>query len=139
MIQKGKKVKVHYTGKLDNGDVLDSSYSRNQPIEFEVGQNQVITGFENAIVEMNIGEKRTVKIEPEQGYGPIREDLIVSLPKTQVPPEAKVGDKLQGQNDQGQPINVVVTQVNENDVVLDANHELAGKTMNFELELVEVA
>lgn len=139
MIQKGKKVKVHYTGKLDNGDVFDSSYSRNQPIEFEVGQNQVITGFENAIVEMNIGEKRTVKIEPEQGYGPIREDLIVSLPKTQVPPEAKVGDKLQGQNDQGQPINVVVTQVNENDVVLDANHELAGKTMNFELELVEVA
>lgn len=139
MIQKGKKVKVHYTGKLDNGDVFDSSYSRNQPIEFEVGQNQVIPGFENAIVEMNIGEKRTVKIEPEQGYGPIREDLIVSLPKTQVPPEAKVGDKLQGQNDQGQPINVVVTQVNENDVVLDANHELAGKTMNFELELVEVA
>lgn len=138
MIQKGKKVKVHYTGKLDNGDVFDSSYSRNQPIEFEVGQNQVIPGFENAIVEMNIGEKRTVKIEPEQGYGPIREDLIVSLPKTQVPPEAKVGDKLQGQNDQGQPINVVVTQVNENDVVLDANHELAGKIMNFELELVEV-
>lgn len=137
MIQKGTKVKVHYTGKLDDGQVFDSSYQRNQPIEFQVGENQVIPGFENAVADMNVGDKKTVIIEPEQGYGPVREDLFVELPKSQVPQDVEVGAQLQGQNENG-PVNVVVKEIKENTVVLDANHQMAGKNMNFELELVEI-
>lgn len=137
MIQKGTKVKVHYTGKLDDGQVFDSSYQRNQPIEFQVGENQVIPGFENAVADMSVGDKKTVIIEPEQGYGPVREDLFVELPKSQVPQDVEVGSQLQGQNENG-PVNVVVKEIKENTVVLDANHQMAGKNMNFELELVEI-
>ncbi len=136
MIKSGNKVRVHYTGKLENGDVFDTSVKR-EPIEFEVGSGQVIPGFENAVIGMNTGESVTVSIKPEEAYGLISEEMIVTVPKDQVPEDAQVGAKLQGQNQEGQPVNVVVKKVTEYSVTLDGNHELAGKTLEFEINIVD--
>jgi FKBP-type peptidyl-prolyl cis-trans isomerase 2 len=136
MIKSGNKVTVHYTGKFENGVVFDTSIEK-EPIEFEVGAGQVIPGFDNAVVGMKVGEKKTVNIKPEQGYGEVNKEMIVKVAKDQVPEGAKVGDKLQGQNQNGQPVNVVVKSINEDSITLDANHELSGKTLEFEIEVVD--
>lgn len=136
MIKQGNKVKVHYTGRSD-GEVFDSSEGR-EPIEFEVGTSQVIKGFEEAVLGLNVGDKATVTIHPENGYGMIREDLIISVGKDQVPEGVEVGAQLQGLGQNGQPFNVTVTEINTDSVKLDANHPLAGKVMEFDISVVEV-
>lgn len=136
MIKQGNKVKVHYTGRLEDNKVFDSSNGK-EPIQFEVGSNQVIEGFETAVIGLNKGDKTTIEIEPENAYGIIREDLIITVPIDQVPNDVTVGAKLQGVGQNGEPYSVVVTDVSESTAILDANHPLAGKKLIFDLEIVD--
>lgn len=135
----GDTVKVHYTGRLNDDEVFDSSVERD-PLQVTLGQNQVIKGFETGLIDMNVGDKKTVTIEPDEGYGPRREELVASVEKKQFPQdlELSVGQKLQVPQPQGQPLVVTVTEIGEGTVTLDANHPLAGKTLIFDLELVEI-
>jgi FKBP-type peptidyl-prolyl cis-trans isomerase 2 len=137
MIENGSKVKVHYTGKLEDNNVFDSSVER-EPLEFTVGQGQLIPGFEQGVMGLTTGDKKTIEIEPEQAYGPVREDLINEVPKENLPEGVEVGHMLQAQTEQG-PINVKVVELNETTGKVDANHPLAGKKLIFDLEVVEVA
>ncbi len=138
--KKGDKVKVHYTGKLTSGDQFDSSAGRS-PLEFTVGAGQMIPGFDAAIPGMNIGEKKTIKIAPENAYGEKNEEAIIEFPKENIPADMKLepGMKLQLRNESGQPFPVVVTEIKDEVIILDANHELAGKELVFDIELVEIA
>ena len=137
MVETGKVVAVHYTGKLTDGEMFDTSEGRD-PLKFQVGSGQIIPGFEKAIMGKNIGEKVTINISADEAYGQIREDLIVSVPKTQMPGEVQVGQPLQAQGDNGQTINVIVKEVNEENVMIDGNHPLAGKELVFDIEVVEI-
>jgi len=136
MIKQGNTVKVHYTGRLEDNSVFDSSNGR-EPIEFEVGTQQVIEGFETAVIGLTKGEKTTVTIPSDKAYGESRNELIQQIPRSQVPQDVTVGSQLQGVDPQGQPFTVTVTDVNENFVTIDANHPLAGKTLIFDLEVVD--
>lgn len=137
MVETGKVVAVHYTGKLTDGEMFDTSEGRD-PLKFQVGSGQIIPGFEKAIMGKNIGEKVTVNIPADDAYGQIREDLIVTVPLSQMPGEVQVGQPLQAQGDNGQTINVIVKEVNEENVMIDGNHPLAGKELVFDIEVVEI-
>lgn len=139
-IKKGDKIKVHYTGKLDDGKVFDSSRER-EPLEFTVGDGKIIPGFEEAVIGMQPGESKTIKIEAEKAYGPYREELVAEVEKSKFPENVKpeVGQQLQVKQENGQTIIVTVMGLTDTHVKLDANHPLAGKDLTFELELVEVA
>jgi len=131
-------VKVNYTGKLENGDIFDSSLNEGrEPLTAKLGMGKLIRGFEAGLVGMTIGETKLVEIEPENAYGLIREEMIVEVPIDNVPKGAKVGDMLQSMTNNG-PVNVSVISVNEKTVTLDANHPLAGKKLIFELEVLEI-
>ncbi|HUZ59691.1 MAG TPA: peptidylprolyl isomerase [Hanamia sp.] len=138
--KKGDNVKVHYKGKLTSGEQFDSSEGR-EPLAFTVGAGQMIKGFDDAIHGMSVGEKKTINIAPENAYGLKKEDAIVEFPKSNIPEDMKLepGMKLQLHNQAGQPIPVVVTEIKDDIVVLDANHELAGKELVFDIELVEIS
>jgi FKBP-type peptidyl-prolyl cis-trans isomerase 2 len=137
MVEKGNVVAVHYTGKLTDGETFDSSVGKD-PLKFQVGSGQIIPGFENAILGKNIGEKVTINISPVDAYGEVREDLLVKVPVDQMPGEVEVGQMLQAQSDNGQSVNVMVKEVNEDHVLIDGNHPLAGKELVFEIEVVEI-
>jgi peptidylprolyl isomerase len=136
MIEKGSKVKVHYTGKLKDNEVFDSSKDK-EPLEFTVGEGQLIPGFENGVMGLNAGDKKTIELEPEQAYGPVREELVNEVPKENLPEGVKIGSTLQAQTEQG-PVMVRVVELNETIGTVDANHPLAGKKLIFDLEVVEV-
>jgi FKBP-type peptidyl-prolyl cis-trans isomerase SlpA len=136
-IENGKKVKVHYTGKHVGGEVFDTSEGR-EPLEFTVGEGMMIKGFENGLMGMETGEKKTFEIEPSEAYGEAREDLFTEVDKTQLPEGTTEGQTLQAMTEQG-PINVTVKEFKEDVAVLDMNHPLAGKKLVFDLEVVEVA
>ena len=140
MVENGQKVKIHYTGTLDDGSQFDSSVGRD-PLEFEMGAGMVIPGFEKGVKEMEVGEKKTIHIPAAEAYGERREDMIIQFERSQLPEDLKpeVGMGLQMQGPQGQPVPVTVTAVDEESITIDANHQLAGKNLNFELELVEIA
>ena len=133
------KVRVHYTGKLTTGEVFDSSEGR-EPLEFTVGGGQMIKGFDEAVNGMGINEKKTVTIPSQEAYGERREELIQEVPKDQLPEDMKpeVGQKLVATNDLGHQTYVSVTAVTEESITVDANHELAGKDLVFDIELVEI-
>lgn len=137
--KKGDKVKVHYTGKLTNGEQFDSSAGR-APLAFTVGAGQMIAGFDKAIPGMSVGEKKTVTISPEEGYGHANKEAIIEFPRKNVPAEMqlKPGMKLELRNESGQPFPVTVTDIKDDVIILDANHELAGKELIFDIELVEI-
>lgn len=138
-VKSGDKVKVHYHGKLRNGETFDSSQGR-EPLEFTVGGGQVIKGFDDGVMGMQVGDKRTVEIEVTDAYGEKNEDMVVEFPKEQFPPDMKpeVGMQLMMNNGQGQSFPVVVKEVREDNVLLDANHPLAGEDLIFDIELVEI-
>lgn len=134
----GDTVKVHYVGTLEDGTVFDSSVDRD-PIEFTIGEQQVIPGFESAVVGLTVGETRSVTVAPEDGYGPRMSDRVVvvdrdKLPKGLMP---KPGMMLEGRAPEGTVV-FTVTGVRDDDVTLDANHPLAGKSLHFEVELIEI-
>ncbi len=138
-VKEGSVVKVHYTGKLINGEQFDSSVDR-EPLEFIVGAGQMIKGFDAAMPGMNLGEKKTINIAPEDGYGPRSEEAIIPFPKENIPADMKLepGMQLTLSNQDGQPVPVIVVEVKDDVVVLDANHFLAGQELIFDIELVEI-
>ena len=137
-IKNGDNVSVHYTGKLEDGSVFDTSLAEGrEPLTVTLGQGQLIPGFENGLIDMTVGEMKTIEIEPENAYGDIKPQMMSEVPLSQVPEGVKAGDMLQGQNQFG-PVSVVVTEIKESTVVLDMNHPLAGKKLIFDLEVVSV-
>ena len=137
MIQNGSTIEVHYTGRLTDGEVFDSSEGR-QPLSFTMGTGQIIPGFENALVGKNIGDKVTINIQPSEAYGEYREDLIVKVPSEQMPGPVEVGMTLQAQAENGMPLNVMVKEVHNDHVIIDGNHPLSGKELIFDIEVVSV-
>ena len=132
-------VQVHYTGKLDDGTVFDSSQGRD-PLQFTLGTGQVIPGFEDAVVGMGVGDTKTVRIPPDQAYGERRDDLVLDVALEQFPPDAtpEIGQQYQLRTQSGQPVPATVAEVNDTHAKLDANHPLAGQALNFDLELVAI-
>ena len=139
IVKAGDKVAVHYTGKLTDGTVFDSSRER-EPLEFVLVEQNVIPGFEKAIIGMATGESKTTEIPAADAYGEHQEEMIVQFSRDKIPPEvdAQVGQKLQVQTTTGQLIPARVVETSESDVTLDANHPLAGEDLVFDLELVEI-
>jgi peptidylprolyl isomerase len=137
-VKVGDKVKAHYKGTLGDGTEFDNS-NGNDPIQFEVGSGTLIPGFEDAVVGMAPGDKKTVNIPVDNAYGPRNDELMLEIPKDQVPPDldAIVGDDLVLERN-GQEIRVRVHEVGDEGIILDANHPLAGKDLTFEIELVEI-
>lgn len=137
--QQGDTVRIHYTGSLEDGTVFDTSENRD-PLEFTLGEGEVISGFENAVQGMAEGETKTAEVPPDHAYGPRRDDLVLTVAKEQLPAdlEPEVGDQLEMRTQDGQAFPVKVTQVGEEQVQLDANHPLAGEALIFEIELVEI-
>ncbi len=135
----GDKVKVHYHGRLTTGETFDSSQGR-EPLEFEIGGGMVIKGFDDGVAGMTIGEKKTINIPVHEAYGERQEEMMVEFPLNQFPPDMKpeVGMPLTMTTAQGYPVQVVITEIKEESVILDANHPLAGKELVFDLELVEI-
>ena len=139
-IQQGNKVKAHYEGTLNDGTIFDSSYQRENPITFQAGVGQMIPGFDNAVIGMEIGEKKTVTITSEEAYGPHNPEGIVSVPKENFPAdfEPQAETIINGQNENGEPIQALVLEVRENDVILDLNHPLAGEDLTFVIEILDI-
>ena len=135
----GNKVKVHYTGTFDDGEVFDSSREA-EPLEFELGAGQVIPGFDQAIMGMEIGEAKDVRIPEADAYGPYNPEMVFTTDKSQFDAEVnpQVGQQFQAQTPDGQPMFLVVKEVSDEGIVMDANHPMAGKDLNFNLELVEI-
>jgi FKBP-type peptidyl-prolyl cis-trans isomerase 2 len=135
----GDTVKVHYTGKLQNGEVFDTSREQ-EPFEFKIGDQTVIPGFERGIVGMGVGDTKTIEISPEDAYGEKKDELVVEVQRSELPEDItpSVGQRLQIRQQEGNPIIVTITQMSEDNVTLDANHPLAGYTLFFDVELLEI-
>lgn len=133
-------VKVHYTGKLADGEVFDSSVDRGEPLEFTMGQGQLIPGFEEGLIDMKVSEKKTLNIPADKAYGDRRDELIQEVPKSQLPEDIKPekGMALMSKTPDGREMPLVVAEVKDDSIVVDANHPLAGKDLIFDIELVEV-
>lgn len=137
--QKGDKVQVHYVGKLDDGSVFDTSANSN-PLEFTIGDGTIILGFEEAIIGMQEGEKKSFTLNPEDAYGPYYNERVIIINKSQLPPDLdpQIGDKLQGQQPDGSVVLFSVIEKNGEEITLDGNHPLAGKNLTFEIDVVKI-
>jgi len=135
----GDTVKVHYTGKLSDGTVFDDSRDQ-KPLHFILGKQEVIPGFEKAVIGMVQGEEKTVTIPPAQAYGTPREELIETVAKSDLPEDLDlvVGRQLEVTRQDGSVFLVMITALDESTVTLDANHPLAGKDLTFEIDLLEI-
>jgi FKBP-type peptidyl-prolyl cis-trans isomerase SlpA len=137
-IKNGDVVTVHYTGRLEDGSVFDSSLNEGrEPITVKLGEGTLIKGFEDGLIDMSIGDKKTVEIDPDNAYGYPNDTMVSEVPLSQVPEGVKVDHMLQAMTPSG-PVNVRVIEVKEDVVVLDANHPLSGKKLIFDLEVVNV-
>lgn len=137
-IKNGDTVKVHYTGRLEDGDVFDTSMvDGREPITVTLGENSLIVGFENGLINMAVGEKKTIEIKCSEAYGEYNDGMIQEVPKSQMPGEVEVGMSLQSQTEMG-VIQFLVKEIKEESVILDANHKLAGKDLIFDLEVLEI-
>lgn len=138
-VKNGDVIQVHYTGKLTNGEVFDSSIGR-EPLGFTVGAGQMIPGFDKGVLDMELNEKKTITIAPDEAYGEVREELIQEYPKNQLPAEIipEVGMRLNATTPDGGMIQLVISEVKVESVVLDGNHPLAGKELVFEIEVVSI-
>ena len=135
----GDTVKVNYTGKLQDGTIFDSSENRD-PLQFSLGEGQVIAGFEEAVVGMSPGDSKSVNIPSEQAYGPYQDELVIVVNEKQIPSDlsVEVGQQLQMRHSSGQAVPVMITNITDDKVTLDANHPLAGKDLIFDIELVTI-
>jgi FKBP-type peptidyl-prolyl cis-trans isomerase 2 len=143
VVKKGDKIKVDYTGTLDNGTVFDSSMhgDHSHPIEFEVGAKQVIKGFDDAVVGMKKGEEKNITIKPEEAYGKYDPKAVQKIPRKHLPkegPEPKAGMMLAFNTPDGRQFPAVIKEVTESEIIVDMNHPLAGKTLHFKIKVVEV-
>jgi FKBP-type peptidyl-prolyl cis-trans isomerase 2 len=138
-VKSGDKVKVHYHGKLTDGTTFDSSQGR-EPLEFEVGSGMVIKGFDDGVMGMIVGDKKTINIPVDEAYGPADPEMMMEFPIDRLPKDLKpeVGMELTMRDNAGNPIPVVVAEVRPDAIVIDANHPLAGEELIFDLELVEI-
>jgi len=138
-VKKGDTVRVHYTGKLTTGETFDSSAGR-EPLEFEVGAGMMIKGFDDAVIDMIIGDKKTVNILPADAYGERNDQMVIDFPRSNFPDDMvpEVGMQLMMNNNAGQQFPVTIVEVGDEVVVLDANHMLAGKELVFDIEMVEI-
>ena len=137
-VQDGDTVTVNYTGRLTNGTVFDSSLNEGrEPLVAKLGEGNLIKGFENGLLDMTVGDKKTVEIDFENAYGPYNDFLIQEVEKAQMPGDVEVGTQLQAQTQMG-TVQFVVKEVKEETVVLDANHPLAGENLIFDLEVLEI-
>jgi FKBP-type peptidyl-prolyl cis-trans isomerase 2 len=139
-VKKGDTVSVHYHGKLNDGSTFDSSEGR-APLEFTAGNGQVIKGFDDAVLDMQVGDKKTVNIPVHEAYGERNQEMMVKVPRTDFPQDMtpEIGMELQMSDEQGHVFPVVVAEVHEDSVLLDANHPLAGQELTFDIELVSIA
>jgi len=138
-VKNGDKIKVHYHGRLNDGQTFDSSAGR-EPLEFEVGSGMVIRGFDEGVKGMSVGDKKTITIPFDQAYGPRNPEMVIEMPKERFPKdmELEVGMPLGMSDGQGQQFEVTVTEIKDESVMLDANHPLAGQDLIFDLELMEI-
>lgn len=138
-VKENDTVKVHYTGKLSNGQVFDSSEGK-EPLEIALGQGMLIPGFEKAIIDMKVNDKKTVNIPKEEAYGDIKEDLFHKVDNSQLPEEIKpeIGMGLTSRSEDGREYQFRIAEVNEDHIIVDGNHPLAGQDLTFDLELVEI-
>ena len=139
-LKNGDTVKVHYTGKLEDGRVFDTSKER-EPLEFKAGEGRLIKGFESAVLGMEVGETRDFEVVPEEAYGHRQEGMVLEVPLGDFPShiEPELGMRLQINQPQGSPLQVVITDISDEAVTLDGNHPLAGQTLYFQVELLEIA
>ena len=138
-VQNGDTVIVNYTGRLEDGTIFDSSLNEGrEPLTSTLGQGQLISGFEEGLIDMIVGETKTIEIEPENAYGNYQEEMITIVAKNQVHETIQVGETLQGNTPNG-PIIVKVVEVTDDSVTLDANHPLAGKKLIFDLEVMGIS
>lgn len=139
MSNEGKQVKVHYVGTLDDGTKFDSSRDRGEPLAFTCMAGQMIPGFDSAVRDMEVGSTVTIRLEPEDAYGPRRMEMVQTLPITQLPgaENLTVGQRVMLGTPTGQPLQATVTDKNETCITFDMNHEMAGKALTFEIELLE--
>lgn len=134
----GSKVRVHYTGTFDDGEVFDSSRER-EPMEFKVGAQEVIPGFDQALIGMQVGDSKKIRIPEEEAYGPYNPDMVMELAPSQFESGMDIQIGQQFQVDMGEhPVVLTVKEVHDEKVVVDANHPMAGKSLNFDIELVEI-
>jgi len=138
-VKTGDTIQVHYTGTLEDGTVFDTSLKR-EPLEFTLGQGQLIPGFEQAVIGMKVGESKTANIPAEQAYGQYSNELISVIERDKLPEDLdpEVGQRLQAQQPDGRTKIVTVINVSETSITVDANHPLAGKDLTFEIELIEI-
>ena len=139
MSNEGKQVSVHYVGTLDDGTKFDSSRDRNQPLTFVCMAGQMIPGFDTAVRDMAVGDTVNVRLEPKDAYGERRMDMVQTLPIATLPGAEKleVGQRVMLRSAMGQPLQATVTDKNDQAITFDMNHEMAGKALNFEIELLE--
>lgn len=138
-VKENNTVKVHYTGKLADGQVFDSSEGK-EPLEFTLGKGQIIPGFEKGLIDMKLNEKKTITIAKEEAYGDVNADLRQEVKKSELPQDIKpeVGMGLVSKSPDGQEMNLLVVEVKEESIVIDGNHPLAGKDLIFDLEVIEI-
>jgi FKBP-type peptidyl-prolyl cis-trans isomerase 2 len=138
-VKENNTVKVNYTGKLSNGQVFDSNAGK-EPVEFTLGQGQLIPGFEKGLIDMKLNEKKTITIPENEAYGAIKEGLRQEVKRTELPQEItpEVGMGLVSKTPEGQEMNLHVVEVNEESIIVDGNHPLAGQDLIFDLEVVEI-
>lgn len=138
-VKENNTVKVHYTGKLSDGQVFDSSEGK-EPLEFTLGKGQIIPGFEKGLIDMKLNEKKTITIAKEEAYGDINDDLRQEVKRSKLPQDITpvVGMGLVSKSPDGQEMNLLVVEVKEESIIIDGNHPLAGKDLIFDLEVVEI-
>lgn len=141
MIENGKKVKVNYIGKLDDGTEFDNSYKGGEPLEFNIGDGEMIEGFDRAVAQMRVGEKIKIVLSPSEAYGFVEPGGFVGVPKTDFPEDfnPSVGELVEGQDENGNQIAAIVHQIVGDVFVLNMNHPLAGKNLHFDIELLEIS
>jgi peptidylprolyl isomerase len=139
-IKNGQTVNIHYVGTLNDGTEFDNSRTRGTPLSFKLGGGQILPAFEKAVQQMTIGEKKTLSLKPTEAYGEVQDEAFQDIPKTSFGPQVEltVGNIVHGQTPDGNPLRAVIKEVKEEEVTLDFNHPLAGKEINFDIELLSV-
>jgi len=139
-VKQGDKIKVDYTGKLEDGTVFDTSEGK-QPLEFTVGEGRIIKGFDNAVVGMEKGEEKEIKIEPADAYGDPNPEMVKKLPRDKLPPEPepKPGMTLALKTPDGKQFPARIIEVGDKEITIDLNHPLAGKILNFKIKIVDIS